>query len=236
MGNTTPGTLAQDNPNRFPRVLFFTAGMVPTEDDYADAVRFRPNVGFRNGSAVAALPMSPLEECDAVAGPAIPPRYAGVYPTVNDYQGNTLRMSDLDRPHGPVTDVDNEAARGAKPPSVGEGLASSQGAARPHGAMTMDGGGFVAPLPANPGNLPTFGAERAENARQGAAPSNPHGLPDGGITAIPPRNEGATGNVAGDLSLTAQGGFTAPEPAKDEDGETAAERKRRLKAEAAANT
>jgi hypothetical protein len=213
MGNTVPGMLASDNPNRFPRVLFFTLGMVPTVDDYEDASKFRPNVAFRNGQAVAAMPFSPLEECDAVAGPNVPDRYRKVYP---DVTGNVLRMSDLDRPHGPVTDADNEAARAAKPPSVGADLGYSQGAQRPAGAFTMADGGFVAPQPANPDNLPNYGSERAENAPLGASPSNPHGLSDAGITAIPPRNEGLQATVGGETSLTAQGGFTAPEPAKDE--------------------
>lgn len=245
MGNTSPASTGlKTGPTRVPRVLFFTAGMVPSEDDYADAAKFHPNVAFRNAAQVSAMPMSPLEECDAVAGGHIPERYRKVYPDVSDFEGGRLlRLSDLDRPHGPVSAVDNEAARGAKPLSVtDQNRLGAQGAERPTGAFTQAGGGYVAPQPVGTGNVAAFGSERAENAPTGAVPANPQGLPDGGVTLIPERNEAE--RLSGVQAPAVQGGgFKAPEPVKPEEGgetgegeeakrETAAQRKAREKAEA----
>ena len=212
--------------NRIPRVLFFVTGNVPTEEQIEDIGRFGPNASFRNALAVAQVAMSPLEECDAVAG-EVPERYAAVYPNVNDLDtgGRLLRMSDLDRAHGPVHSVDNEAARAAKPPSFGGDRVMAQGASRPSGAMTAANGGFVAPIPGNPDNIQTHGSERAENGPEGAnregrqgSNFNPDKLPDAGV--ILPRS-GDTGAADGLSSGTVaegggQGGFTAPKPAEPE--------------------
>lgn len=208
---------------RIPRVLFFTAAMVPTTEEYEAAAKFAPNVGIRNGQLVADMPMSPLEECDAVAG-TVPARYAKTYPDVSSFDPTEsgLRMSDLDRFSGKVTDTDNEAKRAAKPPAVGQSVEMSQGAPRPAGAITQAGGGFIAPRPASPDNLPQFGSERAENAPAGTvaaslpALANPHGLPDAGATLLREgQSEDAT-SAAGPLvaPVTGTAGFTAPEPAE----------------------
>jgi hypothetical protein len=218
MGNLAPAG------QRVPRVLYFIAGMVPTDEQKNDAARFGPNVGIRNALQVATLAMSPLEECDAVAGPDVPDRYAKVYPNVQglDLGARLLRMSDFDREHGPVHGIDNESARAAKPPAFGQDHVVSQGAVRAHGAMTLAGGGFVAPLPGDPNNVQAAGSERAENAPEGAAGQgtqgafNPQALPDKGVTL--PGPAAATDQLSG---AVAQGGgsdgFRAPEPVKDED-------------------
>lgn len=217
-----------DRAARIPRVLFFTASMVPTEDEYAAAAKFAPNVGIRNGQLVADMPMSPLEECDAVAGPAIPARYAKTYPDVSSFDPSesALRMSDLDRFSGKVTDTDNEAKRAAKPPAVGQSVEMSQGAPRPAGAITQAGGGFIAPRPANPDNLPQFGSERAENAPAGTvagalpAYANPHNLPDAGATVLRPGQPEDTTSAAGPVVEAPAGtsGFTAPKPEPESKG------------------
>lgn len=221
-------TFATKGPNRVPRILFFIAGMVPTDEQKDDISRFGPNASFRNADQVGSIAMSPLEECDAVAGPAIPERYANVYPNVSDvdFGGRLPRLSDFDRLHGPVHSQDNEAARAAKPPSFGADRIAAQGADRPAGAITIAGGGFVAPQPGNPDNLRAFGSERAENGpegtnREGAQGSqfNPHRLGDSGVSLVPAG--GATGAVAGPVSESnGLAGFTAPKPAEDEEGAT----------------
>lgn len=213
---------ANSSPKRFPRVLFFTAGMTPTPEEYQTASKFAPNYAFRNASQVAAVPHSPIEECDAVAG-AVPGRYAAVYPDVNDFDpsgGLMLRMSDLDRRHGRVSEVNNEAARAAKPPAVGGDLGYSQGAPRSPGGVTMADGGYVAPIPQRSDALSVFGSERAENAPEGGAGArtNPLGLPEGGVTAVPEGQTTAlstgTAVVVGSEPASA---FTAPKPVEEDD-------------------
>lgn len=222
---------ATSGKNRVPRVLFFINGVHPTDAEKEDAARFAPNVGIRNAQQVASLAMSPLEECDAVAGPAIPERYLKVYPNVNDFdtRARMLRMSDLDR----RTDLgihseDNEAARAAKPPAVGGDVISAQGAQRPAGAFTaaLSGGGFVAPRPGDPDNILLSGSERAENAAEGArgagtqAPrENPHRLPDAGVLQARSGDTGATGDVVTGGAVTTasvSAGFTPPKPVETE--------------------
>jgi hypothetical protein len=209
---------------RVPRVLYFINGMVPTDEQINDARRFGPNVGMRNALQVASLAMSPLEECDAVAG-EVPARYAKVYPNINglDIGDRVLRMSDLDREHGPVHGVDNEAARAAKPPAFGQDRIASQGAPRPHGAMTLHDGGFVAPIPGDPDNVRSWGSERAENAAEGSQGEgkqggrfNPQALPDTGVTL--PGTGTDTRAVSGPVAEGGgQDGFRAPEPVEKED-------------------
>lgn len=222
-------SFATQGANRVPRILFFIAGMVPTDEQKDDIARFGPNASFRNADQVGAIAMSPLEECDAVAGPAIPERYSNVYPNVSDvdFAGRLPRMSDLDRLHGPIHSQDNEAARAAKPPSFGADRIASQGAPRPAGAITLAGGGFVAPSPGNPDNVQAFGSERAENGpeganREGAQGSrfNPQGLSDKGVSLVP--QGGNTAAVSGPVSEgQGVGGFTAPKPAEADDTEGA---------------
>lgn len=225
-------TFQTQGANRIPRILYFIEGMVPSQDDIDDISRFGPNAAFRNANLVAAVGMSSLEECDAVAG-KVPDRYAKVYPNVQglDFAGRLPRMSDLDRAHGPVHSIDNEAARAARPPSITESRVAAQGADRPAGAVRYPEGGFVAPSPGNPDNLMNFGSERAENGPEGGnlegiqgARLNPQGLSDAGV-ALPPTGaageasrEGA-GDARGVPSIAeggGQGGFRAPEPVKPE--------------------
>ncbi len=183
--------------SRFPRVLFFTAGMLATEEEENAASKFFPNVSLRNAQMVASMPSSALEECDAVAG-LVPARYAAVYPDVSDFEGGRLlRMSDYDRPHGAITDPNNEAARAAKPPSRGEVIGANQGALRGAGSITQLDGGFVAPSPANP--------------------PNPHGLPDAGVTALPIGVSDA--DRVGLTTEARPGVFAPPTPAADEEVE-----------------
>lgn len=220
---------ATQGANRVPRILYFIEGMNPTDEQKDDIARFGPNAAFRNAHQVGAVAMSPLEECDAVAG-AVPDRYAKVYPNISDvdFQGRLPRMSDFDRPTGPVHSQDNEAARAAKPPSFGADRIAAQGASRPAGAITVPGGGFVAPVPGNPDNLGAFGSERAENGPEGGnregvqgSQFNPQRLPDAGVTLVP--QGGNTGAVTG-LVVEGAGvqGFTAPKPVEADDGSTGA--------------
>lgn len=214
---------------RIPRVLYFINGMNPTDEERNDAARFGPNVGMRNATQVASLAMSPLEECDAVAGPAVPDRYAKVFPNVNglDLQDRLLRLSDFDREHGPVHGVDNESARSAKPPAFGQDTVVAQGAPRPHGAMTVSGGGFVAPLPSDPDHVRSFGSERAENAPEGMRPGtldgtrfNPQKLPDTGVTL--PGTGTDTRQVQGTVAEGGgSDGFRTPEPVEADDEDEA---------------
>jgi hypothetical protein len=54
----------------YPKVLYFIAGMAPTPDQIADADNCGPGVAFRNATLIH--PDAPIEDCDAVAGDAIP--------------------------------------------------------------------------------------------------------------------------------------------------------------------
>lgn len=199
-------------------ILYFHSGFEPTAEQRKEADKLDGIVKFRNRDQVSDMPMSPLEECDGVAGD-VPPRYAKAYPAASALGADRLnRMSDLDRKHGPVTSLDNEAARAAKPPAVSESWVTSAGAARPAGAVTVAGGGFVAPTPGNSGNVAGFGSERAENAAPGAPGegnqgrrANPQALPDAGV-ALP----GGTGDTGAATVPTASGGgqtgFVPPTP------------------------
>lgn len=216
---------ATQGANRVPRILYFIDGMVPTDDQKDDIARFGPNASFRNAQLVSDVAMSALEECDAVAGDPIPARYAATFPNVSglDFGDRLPRMSDLDRLHGPIHGVDNEAARAAKPPAINQDQIVSQGAPRPAGAITMVNGGFVAPAPGNPDNLPTFGSERAENGPEGANRegaqgnrANPQGLPDKGVALTPPELRGNVDPAVPMAEGGGQGGFSAPKPAEPE--------------------
>ncbi len=223
--------------NRLPLVLFFHAGMNPTDEDREKVAGIGARVGFRNAHQVSDVAFSPLEECDAVAG-AVPARYAKTYPNVDGViaEGRLLRMSDYDRKHGPVTHVDNEAARAAKPPSMGQDRLTANGAPRPVGAITALDGGFVAPTPGNPDNLQAFGSERAENGTEGSnteaqvSRTNPQGLPDVGVAL--PRTGTADTGAAGPVVAEGGGqdGFRAPTPADtegdDAEGSTGSRKRR----------
>lgn len=208
---------------RIPFVLFFHSGMNPTDEHRKAASAIGARVGYRNADQVGATAMSALEECDGVAGDPIPKRYADVYPDVSAAinEGRLLRMSDLDRPHGPVNSIDNEAARAARPPALNADRLAATAATRPAGAITAPNGGFVAPTPGNPDNLLSFGSERAENGTEGTNTEgqvsrlNPQGLSDAG--AVLPATGSDTGAATG---VVASGGgvdgFTAPTPPADD--------------------
>lgn len=57
---------------RFPRVIYFIAGSVPTDAERKEASALGANVVFRNASLIA--PENSLEDCAGVAG-AVPASY-----------------------------------------------------------------------------------------------------------------------------------------------------------------
>lgn len=62
-----------------PRVIYFTAGMVPTDVEVAEIHQCGNNVVVRNGGKVdAQLSPGQIEPCEYVAG-AVPPQYAAKY-------------------------------------------------------------------------------------------------------------------------------------------------------------
>lgn len=205
--------------SRIPFVLFFHRGMNPTDEHMAAASAIGARIGYRNADQVGATAMSALEECDGVAGD-VPDRYAAAFPSAQTAidEGRLLRISDLDRRHGPVNSIDNELARSARPPAIGVDRLAATAATRPVGAITAVDGGFVAPVPGNPDNLLGFGSERAENGLEGAnregevSHRNPQGLADTGV--VLPRTGSDTGAVTGPVAEGGgQDGFRAPTPA-----------------------
>lgn len=66
---------------KFPRILFFISGSLPTEEQFVSAESYGPNVSFRNGLLVPAD--GTLEVCDGVAG-SVPDRYADAYPSAEE--------------------------------------------------------------------------------------------------------------------------------------------------------
>lgn len=91
-------------PTRPPKVLYFIAGMRPTQAVLDDAAKYGPGVAFRNASLI--VPEGPIEDCDAVAG-AVPDNYAAALPNVADVDAVSLRMKQRDP---------NNQDMGAKPP------------------------------------------------------------------------------------------------------------------------
>lgn len=69
---------------KYPRILFFVASVMPTDEDFANAEKLGPNVAFRNASMIPEE--GALELCDGVAG-LVPARYAETYPTAEDAIG-----------------------------------------------------------------------------------------------------------------------------------------------------
>lgn len=223
---------------RLPRVLYFVDGMVPSAEDREAIKQYGPKAAFRNAQMVSNVPTSPLEECDFVAGPAIPARYANTYPTWRDgmEQAEALavlnRASDLDLPHAtltgePVTTASNEAARAAKPPSVNDFVSPTN--PRERGAMTAPHGGTAIPRPAG-NTLAAFGAERAENrTKPGEAGDTPTG------TAAPEDGQGTDGKPVGtNAAPTVAPKFGAAASGQGEAGDDAAKAEAAKAAEAAA--
>lgn len=87
-----------------PRVIYFSKGMVPTEDEIKEAQRCGNNVVVRNASLVEPkLNPGQIEACEYVAG-VVPPAYAAKYPSL-----------DLSNPEGPATIVPLTAPPSAAP-------------------------------------------------------------------------------------------------------------------------
>ena len=66
---------------KFPRILFFIASTIATDDESDEAMELGPNVAFRNASLVSTE--GTLEACDGVAG-MVPKRYADALPTARE--------------------------------------------------------------------------------------------------------------------------------------------------------
>lgn len=66
---------------KFPRILFFVAATMPTDEDFIAAEKLGPNVSFRNASMIPEE--GALEHCDGVAG-QVPERYGEAYPTAEE--------------------------------------------------------------------------------------------------------------------------------------------------------
>jgi hypothetical protein len=66
---------------KWPRILFFINGSIPSEEEVAEAESLGFNVTFRNALFVAAE--GALEACDGVAGD-VPERYAAKYPSAEE--------------------------------------------------------------------------------------------------------------------------------------------------------
>lgn len=58
---------------KYPRILYFISGTVPTKEQVREAQKFGPNTSFRNATLVSAE--GALEAADGVAGD-VPTRYA----------------------------------------------------------------------------------------------------------------------------------------------------------------
>lgn len=61
--------------------LYFTNGAQLTEEDYEAMSKLRGDVRHRNAEFID--PDAKLEDCDAVAGPAVPEQYAAKYATAD---------------------------------------------------------------------------------------------------------------------------------------------------------
>jgi hypothetical protein len=123
---------------RYPRILFFVDGPTPTEDQMKAAAEYGPGVSFRNARLIKED--APLEDCDGVAGEAIPPMYADAFPSADDEKAMDEHMEKHD-PNKPemhrnapaskyeeMSDEEKEAAvaaaqqRGGRRPAMNERL------------------------------------------------------------------------------------------------------------------
>ena len=69
---------------RYPRILFFIKGAVPSVDDIDESEKMGPNVAFRNACFIPEeLTDGAFEQCDGVAG-AVPKSYANKFPTAKE--------------------------------------------------------------------------------------------------------------------------------------------------------
>lgn len=103
---------------RYNKVLFFTEGMVPTDDEYKAMEGIGRGVMVRNASKI--VPGAPLENCDAVAG-AVPFDYAAIY---GEQAGDNPRI--LLRP-SPTRTAASGGADDLRPGTVDDGLAHESG-------------------------------------------------------------------------------------------------------------
>lgn len=84
-----------------PRVIYFTRGIVPTDEEIAEAHRCGNNVVVRNAALVEPnLTNGQIERCDFVAG-AVPPAYAKRFP-------NALTGQPATAPAAPAAPVGTE--------------------------------------------------------------------------------------------------------------------------------
>lgn len=100
------------------KTIFFIEGMVPSQDDFADAEKIGAGVVFRNRRKI--VPGAPLENCDAVAG-SVPPDYAIVYSGKPGERNPNI----LIRPN--ATRVGNGGPDDNRPGTVHDGLAHESG-------------------------------------------------------------------------------------------------------------
>lgn len=66
---------------KYPRILYFIKGVLPSDEAQDVADTLGPNVAFRNANFVAET--GALEKCDGVAG-EVPARYKEAYPTAEE--------------------------------------------------------------------------------------------------------------------------------------------------------
>lgn len=75
-------------------LLYFVPGFAPSKEDIAYTAQFTDvNLSYRNAGYV--FPDTPLEECDAVGGPAVPPQYSEKYPSIEDYYAELVEKREI---------------------------------------------------------------------------------------------------------------------------------------------
>lgn len=126
------------NKRKASKVLFFIGGSRPTDEEYAQAIAIGPGVMFRNARKIVLG--APLENCDAVAGPAVPPDYADRFPpATEDHEVEEGEMPDgvLVRPKRTLGG--GTAPDDVRPGTVDDGIAhaSGTGSSQP-GVATAD--------------------------------------------------------------------------------------------------
>lgn len=69
---------------KFPVILHFVKGMVPTQEDIAETADYGHDVQFRNAFLLPKkMSEGGIEACDGVSG-AVPPDYAALFPHAKD--------------------------------------------------------------------------------------------------------------------------------------------------------
>lgn len=103
------------------KVLYFINGMAPTLKQRDEVLQFGPHVAFRNAQHIDVDGC--LEQCDAVAGPMIPARYAAAYPQacsiIDFYAGKLEKL-----PEAPSEALDPAPDSGAGDPATFDPFAS----------------------------------------------------------------------------------------------------------------